>query len=72
MTDMTMTTEKRTGMYLIQEDLARAHTAGRLAEADHERLLAAVRAKRRAQRAALRAERAAMRARRMLALAVSR
>ncbi len=59
-------------MHLINEDLARAHSAERLADAEHQRLIVALRARARARKAAQRAERTAHRARRLLAVAVLR
>ncbi len=59
-------------MHLIHEDLARAHNAERLADADHQRLAAALRARNRARKAARRAEEAALRARRLFAVALVR
>lgn len=56
-------------MYLVNEDLARAHAAQRLEEAQrHQRARRLVAAR----RASRRAEEAALRARRLLALAVTR
>ena len=54
-------------MYLIHEDLARAHMSARLEEARAERRAALVS---RAQRAAKRAERKALQARLLLARAL--
>ncbi len=56
-------------MYLLNEDLARAHSAQRLEEAERRQRVRRLVAARRASR---RAEEAALRARRLLALAVAR
>jgi len=56
-------------MYLLNEDMARAHSAQRLEEAQRrQRVLRLVAA----HKASRRAEEAALRARRLLALAVAR
>ena len=56
-------------MYLLHEDLARAHSAARLEEAQRQQRVYRLVAARRARR---RADEAALRARRLLALAVAR
>ena len=60
--EITQPPNRSRDMYLIHEDLARAHCRRRLAEAEEarriNRILAAKRLARRAERAALRARRA--------------
>ena len=56
-------------MYLLNEDMVRAHSAQRLEEAQRQQRVLRLVA---AHRASRRAEEAALRARRLLALAVAR
>jgi hypothetical protein len=61
--------DRSTKMYLIHEDLARAHIGARLAEAREDRRAALLARQRRAAKRVERAERKALQARLLLALA---
>ncbi|MGH3465072.1 MAG: hypothetical protein ACRDP9_26695 [Kribbellaceae bacterium] len=72
MTNKTMTVSRRTEMYLMQEDLARAHLRAQLSEAEQSRRLQLLLRMERAQRQAARARRKADRAAAKARLAVAR